>query len=77
MDHIPAVQLNNNLARAVVVNLLELSNVAWLPTVSCMLREYKRINIMVKVRETCKISAVSIYRQVIGAEVVVRKRPSP
>ena len=40
--NIPAVQLNDNLARAVVVDLLELANVAWKMSILAMLRKTKR-----------------------------------
>ena len=37
----PAVELDNDLAAAVVVDLLELANVAWKNRVSFLLREIK------------------------------------
>lgn len=59
----PAVQLNDDLARAMVIDLLELANVACQGRMSAMLRRLKSRQIRDKTAsETCKISAMSIYR---------------
>lgn len=54
--HIPAVQLDDDLAVAVVVDLLELANVAWIQISIC--RERLNVPHQPKIPKTCKILAV-------------------
>lgn len=57
-----AVQLDDDLAGAVVVDLLELADVAYLSHHVSMLQRFKSRQIQKSASETCKISAILIFR---------------